>query len=108
MNTTPTTSDDIGAISEDGVTIEINNEKRYVTQGNPKVTALVFSQATDVSISFRSLEWNFDNFVRALSAGQTDSGGGGTISQFYFGADPTPIFLHNAHSAHDGRKWSHN
>jgi len=92
---TPTT--DVGAITEDGVSIEITSEKRYITQGNPRVNYYNFTQAQDVMVSFTSIEWDFENFVDALGAGVTSTSGSDDV--FEFGGDPTvdEVALHVQH-----------
>lgn len=79
-----TPSVDVGAITEDGVSLEITSEKRYIAQGNPRVNYYNFSQAQSVMVGFTSIEWDFDNFKYAVGAGTTAADG----SEFAFGGDP--------------------
>ena len=81
---TPATQ--VGAISEDGVSIEITAEKRYISQGNPRIPVYNFTQAQGVMVKVTSIEWNFDNFARALGAGVTTVSG--SEETFAFGGDP--------------------
>tara|TARA_Y100000361_G_C11013228_1_gene265497 strand:+ start:46 stop:597 length:552 start_codon:yes stop_codon:yes gene_type:complete len=82
---TPTT--DVGAITEDGISIEITSEKRDISQGNPKLPVYTFTQAQGVNISVTGIEWNFENFAHALGSGvQATSVGVSDI--FEFGGDP--------------------
>ena len=84
------TSNDVGYIGEDGVTIEINSEKRDITQGNPKLLEYSFTQAQSVSIGFTSIEWDVTNFARASGGRVADvvvTASPGT-SYFGFGGDP--------------------
>lgn len=85
---TPDASNDIGAISEDGVNIEITSEKRYISQGNPMTPIYAFSQTQGAKVSFTSIEWNFDRFIDALGAGRTDDGTGAPDERFRWGGDP--------------------
>tara|TARA_Y100000593_G_scaffold95131_1_gene200487 strand:- start:28642 stop:29217 length:576 start_codon:yes stop_codon:yes gene_type:complete len=93
VGATPSTH--IGAIGEDGVTLEITSEKKYITQGNPKLNQIVFSQTQGAALSFSSLEWNMQIFRKALGAGHVgnsvDSAYGATGETFSFGGDPTPV-----------------
>jgi hypothetical protein len=82
--TTPTI--DVGAITEDGLSVEVNSEKRDIRQGNPLTTEYSFSTAQSVKVTVTGIEWDFDNFIRALGAGVTATGPGG--STFNFGGDP--------------------
>ena len=82
--TTPTT--DVGAISEDGCTIEITSEKKTISQGNPKIPVYSFSQAQGVKASVTGIQWDFANFAAALGAGTTTTTG--TEETYSFGGDP--------------------
>lgn len=77
---------DVGSISEDGVSIEITSEKKYITQGNPRLNIYAFSQAQGVNVKCTGIEWDFNNMVYALGAGETNA----TASEhtFQFGGDP--------------------
>ena len=68
---TPTT--DVGYISEDGVSIELASEKKNIMQGNPKLIEYSFVLQQSATINFTSIEWDFDNFARALGAGNTET-----------------------------------
>lgn len=81
---TPTV--DVGAITEDGISIEITAEKRDISQGNPKIPVFVFTQAQGVNLSVTGIEWNFDNFAKALGAGVHTTTA--TEEAFAFGGDP--------------------
>lgn len=93
--TTPLT--DVGAISEDGVTIEVTSEKRYISQGNPKVPVYSFSQTQGAMLKVTGIQWDFDNFARALGAGTTTVSG--SAETFSWGGDPivTQCALHVQH-----------
>tara|TARA_B100001093_G_scaffold2600_1_gene2650 strand:+ start:25257 stop:25811 length:555 start_codon:yes stop_codon:yes gene_type:complete len=82
-----TPSVDVGAITEDGVSVEITSEKRYIAQGNPRINYYNFTQAQSVMVGFTSIEWDFENFVKALGAGVT-TGSGASPDTFSFGGDP--------------------
>jgi hypothetical protein len=79
---------DVGALSEDGVNIEITSEKRYISQGNPLSAVYAFSTTQGVKVSFTSLEWSFDRFIDALGAGNTSVGSGAPDVDFKWGGDP--------------------
>jgi hypothetical protein len=81
---TPTV--DLGAISEDGITLEIGAEKRDIMQGNPKVNVLTFTQVQSVRVQVTGLEYDFTTFSYALGSGNTTASG--TVETFAFGGDP--------------------
>lgn len=85
---TPTT--DVGFIGEDGVTIELMSEKKDINQGNPKLVNFSFVTSQSATISFTSIEYNFENFRLALGAGATTSGL--TTETFAFGGNPMNTF----------------
>lgn len=82
---TPAT--DVGTLSEDGVSIEITSEKRYISQGNPLVPVYAFSTTQGAKVSFTSLEWNFDRFIDCLGAGVTTTPTG-SDEDFKWGGNP--------------------
>jgi len=88
---------DVGFISEDGVSLEITNETKDIMQGNPKLIEYSFSQTQGVTVSLSSIEWDFDNFTRAIGAGVTT--GGPPPTTFSFGGDPllTTVAIHIQH-----------
>ena len=92
---TPTV--DLGAISEDGISVEISSEKRTITQGNPKMPDLIYCQAQSAIVTVSGIEWNFDNFLYGLGAGTT------TVSAseetFTFGGEPAvdEVAIHIQH-----------
>lgn len=92
---TPVT--DVGAITEDGISVEITSEQRDIMQGNPKLIELTFNQMQSVKITLSSIEWNYDNLARALAAGNTSAGG--TFEKFAFGGEPcaTECAIHVQH-----------
>jgi hypothetical protein len=92
---TPTV--DVGAITEDGVTVEFSSEQRDITQGNPKLIELTFFQSQSVMVKVTSIEWNFDSLAYALGAGNTSASG--TFEAFAFGGEPCPteVALHVEH-----------
>lgn len=95
---------DVGYISEDGVSVELSNEIRTITQGNPRLTEYTFVQAQMAQIKFTSIQWNMQAFAFAMGAGVThyakDAGGapdgdtiysdGSVVSKliFTFGGEP--------------------
>lgn len=90
---TPTV--DVGAIAEDGVSLEMTSEKKVITQGNPKLNVYTFTQAQSVMAKFTSIEWDFQNMGRALGAGFTVTDG----TEFRWGGDPLveELALHVQH-----------
>jgi hypothetical protein len=92
-----TPSTQVGSISEDGVTVEMTSEKRYISQGNPRTPVYAFSQVQGVMTKFTSIEWDFDNFVRAIGAGVTTVSG--AEETFSWGGDPlvTQVAFHIQH-----------
>ncbi len=93
--TTPTV--DVGAISEDGISLEISNETKSIMQGNPRVQVYAFSQQSNVSVKLTSIEWDFTNLAYALGGGITTTSG--TAETFSFGGEPaiTQIALYIRH-----------
>lgn len=92
-----TPSVDVGAITEDGITVEFASEMRDIMQGNPKLPELTFIQAQNVMVRVTSIEWNFDSLKFALGAGNTSASG--TYEAFAFGGNPcvTEVSLHVQH-----------
>ena len=82
-----TPSTDVGYIGEDGINIELTSEKRRIVQGNPQIVTYSFATAQSVMINFTSIEWDFDNFVFALGAGNTTAAANGSYT-FAFGGNP--------------------
>lgn len=91
----PTT--DVGAITEDGISIEFQSEMRDIVQGNPKLPELTFIQSQNVMVKVTSIEWDYDNLAFALGAGVTSSAASSTT--FAFGGEPcaTEVALHIQH-----------
>ena len=100
-----TPSQDVGFISEDGVSVELVSEKKNINQGNPYLIEYSFIQSQTAMIKFTSIQWNMQAFVFALGAGVTKTGGteggfdGGSdgvtgdaavssVLTFAFGGDP--------------------
>lgn len=95
-NTPNFDTDDVGFIGEDGVNVELTSEKKDITQGNPKLVNYSFVMSQSASISFTSIQWDFDNFSRALGAGATEitsTAGAATTSNFAFGGNPLNTFV---------------
>lgn len=95
VGTTPST--DVGAITEDGITVEFSSEIREIRQGNPKLIELPFIQQQDVMVRVTSIEWDFDSLTFAMGAGNTSASG--TFEAFAFGGEPclTEVALHIQH-----------
>ena len=97
-NCTPT--QDVGFISEDGVSVELVSEKKNINQGNPYLIEYSFIQSQTAMIKFTSIQWNMQAFAFALGAGVTHydatAGGSGAYRDnavnctlaFAFGGDP--------------------
>lgn len=62
--TTP--SDDVGYLSDDGVTLTYETENVDVSSGFPRTSIRQFVTAVTTSFTFTTLEWNLDTFSRAL------------------------------------------
>lgn len=92
---TPTV--DVGAISEDGVSVEFATEMKDIMQGNPKLIEFSFCQQQSVMVKVTSIEWNFNSLVRALGAGNTSASA--TFEKFAFGGEPCieDVALHIQH-----------
>jgi len=77
---TPTTC--IGAV-RGGASLEITREIIEVTQGNPALVVKRYVTNETGSFTVTGIEWDFDNFARALSGGTTTSTSftfGGSVS----------------------------
>ncbi len=61
-----TPTDDVGYLTDDGITITYETETVDVTAGFPKTSIRQFVTAVTVSFTFTSLEWNLALFERAL------------------------------------------
>lgn len=81
---TPTA--DVGAITEDGITITPENTTRDITQGNPRMPVYTFSQAQGATVEATGIEWNFVNLAFALGAGVTSVDVGEDVLSF--GGEP--------------------
>jgi len=86
-----TPTGDIGSITEDGATVEMVADKRYVAQGNPRLNIFAFTQVQSVTLSITGIEWNFRNFKRAIGSGVSDIVS--PTHTFGFGGDPAVIEL---------------
>jgi hypothetical protein len=105
---TPTA--DVGYITEDGVSIEMNNEVKNISQGNPRLTEYSFMQAQSVAIKFSNIQWNMQAFAFAMGAGATAYGATGSptygdkdvndVILFRFGGDPInkSVAIHVKHA----------
>ena len=93
-----TPGNDVGYLSEDGVSVEISNEKKDILQGNPKLVEYTFSQTQGATLSFTSIAWDFTNFWWALGAGVTSISG--TNHNISFGGDPLvkTVAIHLQHA----------
>ena len=81
-----TPSVDVGAITEDGFTVEWVNEKRDISQGNPKIPVYRFGQTQGFKLMTTGIEWDVTRFSYAIGAGATTSvSASDTLT---FGGDP--------------------
>ena len=87
--TTPTT--DIGAISTDGLELNLTQEYLEVFQGSPKQLITQFKTSETLEVKITGIEWNLMSLPIALGAGVTTSSG--TQDVFSFGGDPTTTAL---------------
>lgn len=71
---------DVGAVNA-GASLEIRGTVLDARQGNPSMLIKRYTQTSDVTFSVTGLEWDYDNFAKALGAGIT------TSSQFDYGGD---------------------
>lgn len=84
---TPTV--DVGFIGDDGVSLEIGAEKKNIMQGNPQLINYSFTQTQSVNIIFSSIQWEFENFQKALGSGKyTGASSTNCFTQYQFGGDP--------------------
>lgn len=92
---TPTV--DIGAIGEGGPKISVTAEKREIRQGNSSLVEYAFTKMQDAVLDINGIEWEQDNFLYAIGAGNT------TVSAseetLRLGGDPVIEFvaLHTRH-----------
>ena len=82
---TPTV--DVGAISEDGVSIEIATEQRDIMQGNPRIIEMSFNQQQSATVKVTSIQWNYANLQYVLGGAVSTTA---TWEKFDFGGDPCP------------------
>ena len=92
-----TPSVDVGAITEDGISIEPQNTTRDITQGNPKTIVYTFNQVQGVMVKLTGIEWDFTNLSYALGAGNTTTSA--AEETFAFGGDALTktVALHIQH-----------
>lgn len=92
---TPTT--DIGALGENGLTIEFENEVQFVEQGSPAMKVLPYSTKHGLNITVNSMQYDFNTFYAGLGSGLTTVSGG--TRRYGFGGDPkiNSISLHVQH-----------
>lgn len=81
---TPTV--DVGWVSEDGLTVEVSNEIRDISQGNPRTIEYSYAKAQSAKLSITGIEWNQNNLQYALGAGNTYSSS--SLETWAFGGDP--------------------
>ncbi len=84
---TPTV--DVGAISEDGVSLELAFERREIRQGNPGLVETVFTQTQDAMLRVTSIEWDVTSLAYALGAGVTASSA--SLDTLEWGGDPVVL-----------------
>jgi hypothetical protein len=72
---------DVGSVAADGV-LEIQSTSLDLRLGSPSMLVKRYMQVSDVMFSISGLEWDYDNFLKAMGAGITSA------TQFDFGGDP--------------------
>ncbi len=77
---------DVGAIGEDGVTVEWQAEKRDIRQGNPALIAYSFMTTQGFRVSWTALEYSVANMALALGTGVTSVSA--AIHTWSMGGDP--------------------
>jgi len=82
--TTPTI--DVGALGEDGVSVEWQSEKRDIRQGNPGMIAYSFMTSQGFRVSWTALEYSVANMALAFGAGVTAVSA--AIHTWAMGGDP--------------------
>ena len=99
--TTP--SQDVGAISEDGMTFNVKREFLEVYQGQPKTLIKTFPTQETAEITCNSIEWDLPKLALALGAGVTTSSA--SQDTFAFGGDPDNdlVAIHLRHTLPSGQ-----
>lgn len=82
---TPTVQ--IGAIGDDGITIELESEKVDIMQGNPQMINHSLNTKQGVKLTLNSIEWANKTLQFALGAGVTVESA--SLQTFTFGGTPT-------------------
>jgi len=95
VGTTPTV--DVGAITEDGIKINPENQTKDIFQGNPKQIVYTYNQQQGVVLDCVGIEWNVTNLAYAMGAGNTTSSGATDTYAFGGGAITTRVALHVQH-----------
>lgn len=93
----------IGAIGDDGVTIELESEKVDIMQGNPQTIEHSLNQKQGVKLTLNSIEWNHKLVQYALGAGLTMESA--SLHTFAFGGDPrvTTVAIQMTHTMPSGQ-----
>ena len=68
-----TPSVDVGAITEDGITVTLKSGKKTIKQGNPKIGVYAFNQEVGAEVDVVGIEWNLNTLPYAIGAGNTTS-----------------------------------
>ena len=79
---------DVGAIGDDGVELELTSDMFDVMQGNPSNVVQRFVSAQNAFMRFNSIEWNVNQIGWTLGTGTTSISSSHEILQF--GGDPCP------------------
>jgi len=82
---TPTV--DVGAIGDDGISLELTAEKLDLMQGNPATLEHSLVKTQGVKLTLNSVEWNHKLLQYALGAGTTAESA--SLHTFTFGGGPT-------------------
>lgn len=81
-----TPSVDVGLLTDDSVTFEFTNDKKFLSAGNAKQKVYAFGQSQDMKVSMSGVEWDVTRFSYALGCGTTTSTS--TSDTMVFGGDP--------------------
>ncbi len=100
LGTTPIL--DVGAIAEDGMTLNVTREFLEVFQGSPKTRIKQFVITETVEVEVQSLEWNLLNLPFALGAGVTSSSGTEDVYSMGGDADTSEVAIRIEHTLPSG------
>lgn len=82
---TPTV--EVGAISEDGLNLNLEQEVESVYQGNPEIELFAAVLRQGVMLDFSGIEWNGTNFANVVGSGVLANSA--AIVTYTWGGDPS-------------------